>query len=69
MPIYVGRMKRMRGFIWLLTAMFAVFLTVLLNWQEQEVVPTPVSLAIIFGVLLLSMLSSVLLTSSKGKQS
>lgn len=39
MPIFVGRMKRMRGFIWLLTAMFAVFLTVLLNWQEQEVVP------------------------------
>jgi len=39
-----------------------------LNVPHIEV-PTPVSLAIIFGVLLLSMLSSVLLTSSKGKQS
>ena len=39
-----------------------------LNVPHIEV-PTPVSLAIIFGVLLLSMLSSVLLTGSKGKQS
>ena len=40
MPIFVGRMKRMRGFICFLTSFFAVFLTVLLNWQEQDVVPS-----------------------------
>ena len=38
MAIFAGRMKRTRGFIWLLTALFAVCLTVLLNWQEQGVV-------------------------------
>ena len=38
MAIFAGRVKRTRGFIWLLTALFAVCLTVLLNWQEQGVV-------------------------------
>ena len=32
-------MKRKRSFIWLLTALFAVCLAVLQNWQEQNVVP------------------------------
>ena len=38
MANFAGRMKRKRSFIWLLTALFAVCLTVLQNWQEQETV-------------------------------
>ena len=38
MSNFAGRMKRKLSFIWLLTALFAVCLTVLLNWQEQETV-------------------------------
>lgn len=38
MPTFAGRMKRKSSFIWLLTALFAVCLTVLQNWQEQETV-------------------------------
>ena len=38
MPTFAGRMKRKRSFIWLLMALFAVCLTVLQNWQEQETV-------------------------------
>ena len=38
MATFAGRMKRKRSFIWLLTALFAVCLTVLQNWQEQETV-------------------------------
>ena len=32
-------MKRKRSFIWLLTALLAMCLAVLQNWQEQDVVP------------------------------
>lgn len=32
-------MKRKHDSIWLLTAIFAVFLTVVMNWQGQETVP------------------------------
>ena len=38
MPTFAGRMKRKRSFIWLLTALLAVCLAVLQNWQEQETV-------------------------------
>ena len=38
MANFAGRMKRKRSFIWLWTALFAVCLTVLLNWQEQDAV-------------------------------
>ena len=36
---FAGGMKRKHCFIWLLTALLAVCLAVLQNWQEQNVVP------------------------------
>lgn len=38
MPTFAGRMKQKCCFLWLLTAVFAVFLSVVANWQEQDVV-------------------------------
>ena len=39
MPIFAGRMKRVHCFTWFFTALFAVFLMVVTNCQEQNVVP------------------------------
>lgn len=39
MPTFAGRMKQKRCFIGFLTALCAVFLTVVANWQEQDVAP------------------------------
>ena len=38
MANFAGRMKQKRSFIWLWTALLAVCLTVLQNWQEQKTV-------------------------------
>lgn len=38
MPTFAGRMKRKRCFIGFFTALYAVFLAVVTNWQKQDFV-------------------------------